>query len=65
MIYLHFKDKNSHQSGVAFFEDVSFRITLSKEYMQKNPNLTLIYAYYHFNGRKTYFEKELKEKINV
>lgn len=63
MIYLHFKDKDSHESGVAFFKDSSFRIVLSKEYMQKNPNLTLMYAYYYFNGNKIYFEEELKEEI--
>ena len=28
--------------------------------MQNNPDLNLIYAYYYFNGRKIYFEDELK-----
>lgn len=57
MIYLHFKNKNSHESGVSFFKDFSFRIFLAREYMQNNPDLNLIYAYYYFNGRKIYFEE--------
>lgn len=63
MIYLHFKDKNSHESGVAFFKDFSFRIFLAREYMQNNPDLNLIYAYCYFNGRKIYFEEEVKHSF--
>ena len=60
MIYLHFKDKDLYESGVSFLEDISFRISLAKEYMKNNPDLKLVHAFYYFNGIKFYFENELQ-----